>query len=381
MQNVLNLGLSPFALASAMSLASLNAGCLLHTDGLQTGGTGGMSSSSSSDGGSGGVGASGGTGGGVFPGEQYVPQSFLPGDAVVLPPTRAYLAWSQPAAIPAGRVFSSYEFCHTTGAASEIDGDQCPGAAKPVAAHVVVDPLKEDTSLLWKVRTIYDNGGVSDWSAIRNFMTDHSLSAWWRWNGDAKDSGPDALDGTLQGGASFVDGIDQKALHCDGAKDFADMGSGPNLTSALTLSAWIFGNGLPATPDTGVVVKEGLAYALTYHTDGKVYFYINDGGNNVSASVPPNEWHHVAGVFDGTTVAASLKLYVDGVLAGSKSSNSATFGSAGKLLVGAYANSRFKGLIDNVTLYDADLDVPALINELCATQAAGEAPLSAACQP
>jgi hypothetical protein len=125
-----------------------------------------------------------------------------------------------------------------------------------------------------------------------------------------------------------------------------------------------------------------LNYALTYHTNGSVYFYIGDGGNNLSTPMSPGAWHHAAGVFDGTTNAGGMRLYLDNTLAGMRASTNAGTGASGSLWIGRYSMSHFRGLIDNVTIYNQALSDAAVLNEHCVVQAlAGTNPLPPACTP
>lgn len=314
-----------------------------------------------------------------------LPPDFLrPSEGLALPPTRAYLLW-RPGTVPAGRTLMGHEICRTTGDVSAIDEvNECPNSAMMGADHAVVDPLTPNTLYFLKVRDRYDQGLTSEWSAIRSFSTDDSLVAWWRMNGNATDSGTAGLDGALQNGAGFAAGIDGQALRGDGINDYADMGNhaGLHLNGPLTVSAWVNGNGAPTSADSGILNLGSLNYALTHHTDGRVYFYVNDGGNNLNVSMTSDAWHHVAGVFDGTMNAGGMKLYLDNVLAGMKASASTTTGATGDLWIGRYNLSYYRGLIDNVTLYNRVLSEAAVQNEYCATQASGGVdPLPAPCQP
>lgn len=216
------------------------------------------------------------------------------------------------------------------------------------------------------------------------FSTDSSLVSWWRWDGDGSDSGPAGIKGSLQNGIGFGDGPDGKVLQCDGVDDYSDMGSGAvlDLEGPLTVSAWIKGDGMPTSADSGILNMGSLNYALTYHTDGNAYFYIGDGGNNLSVPIGPNTWHRVAGVFDGTMNADGMRFYLDSALAGAKGSSMTKTGAKGPLWVGRYAESYFKGQIDDVMLFSGALSDTALLNDFCAKQALGASgPSSAECMP
>ncbi|MET0600705.1 MAG: LamG domain-containing protein [Baekduia sp.] len=141
----------------------------------------------------------------------------------------------------------------------------------------------------------------------------------------AIDDGPFGLDGRL-GLTSNVDardperiaGLSGRALHFDG-RGFVRLPAAPELEpGTLTLEAVVRG---PSSPGQyRYVVSHGAqdclagSYGLYTAEDGGMAFYVFDGRNfYVTAAIGPAEiwngaWHHVAGVFDGS----SLRLLVDG---------------------------------------------------------------------
>jgi hypothetical protein len=312
------------------------------------------------------------------------PMLLRPAMDQVLPATRAFRLW-QDVGAATGRAIRDYEVCSTTGAMDSIDEpSECPGGTTASKTHSVLDPLAAGTAYLWKVRTRFDDDSYSAWSTVQVFSTDNSLVAWWRLNGNATDSGPAGIYGTPQNGAGFAAGLDGQALSADGVNDYIDLGIDPalHLNGPLSVSAWINPNGIPAAADSGILNQGSLNYALTYHTDGRVYFYIGDGGNNLNADASPGTWHQVAGTFDGTTNVDGMKLYFDAVLAGMRASSVPSTGATGSTAIGRYAASYFRGLIDDVILYNVALTESAVANDYCAAQAAGGVdPLPAPCQP
>ena len=115
-------------------------------------------------------------------------------------------------------------------------------------------------------------------------------------------------------------------------------------------------------------------------TDDYIEFYIynqnwdddNDVYEKVSASVPTPEnwadnWHHVAGTFDGTT----LKLYIDDEEVASAEDTVGIAGGGNTVGIGADITydaqnpnvpANFKGLIDNVRIYKTALSADELKN-------------------
>jgi hypothetical protein len=105
------------------------------------------------------------------------------------------------------------------------------------------------------------------------------------------------------------------ALELDGKAGHVDCGNDPSLaiTSALTLSAWIFPRDL-SSGRQGILCKAASGeFELYVEPDGALGFRHADGvdGGATTAKVRVGRWTHVAAVRDGT----SLMLYLDGKLA------------------------------------------------------------------
>ena len=102
-------------------------------------------------------------------------------------------------------------------------------------------------------------------------------------------------------------------------------------------------------------------YALQITNTGKLRFLTYQGGTTYVAVVGATTlttgvWHHVAGVFDGTS---TLRVYLDGVQDGTASSaGSAPTSGTGNLLIGRLSSSAqyyFSGLIDEVRVSNSAL--------------------------
>jgi Concanavalin A-like lectin/glucanases superfamily len=156
------------------------------------------------------------------------------------------------------------------------------------------------------------------------------------------------------------------ALEFDGEKSYVDCGGGPQLDirGPITVMAWICPAQIQAAPEPGIVGKQFGSYLLSYYRNRTAYWYIDEGGNNASASAPPATWSHVAGMFDETTLA----LYVNGELARSSLSKHGRINGGGNFYIGAVLagapasgsdrplEAGFKGLIDEVKVYDRALE-------------------------
>lgn len=134
-----------------------------------------------------------------------------------------------------------------------------------------------------------------------------------------------------------------------------------DLTTGMTLEAWV--NPASTSGWRTLALKEvtspgDLAYGLYSAEPGRgPGAYLGAGTQTTStvrpAPLPANTWSHVATTFDGST----LRLYVDGALAGSQSRSAPIPTSTGPLAIGGNAiwGEWFSGRIDEVRVYNRAL--------------------------
>ncbi len=110
-----------------------------------------------------------------------------------------------------------------------------------------------------------------------------------------------------------VQGRDGMALLFDGANDTIAV-SDANTADIqnLTVAAWVRLNSLP-NPGIMRFVTVGDEKAVLRYQDGDLHFYIKSTGGTFyslrpGASLSANDWFHVAGTYDGST----MRLYLDG---------------------------------------------------------------------
>ena len=115
----------------------------------------------------------------------------------------------------------------------------------------------------------------------------------------------------------------------------------------LTLAAWVYSNGTGGS-DAQITGKGTTVYGLTHHTDGKIWFYINNGGNALTTALSTGAWHHVVATFENGT---TMKIYMDGVYKTQRTSTSASTGTGGTFTI-AGATSDFNGQIDDIRIYN-----------------------------
>jgi hypothetical protein len=144
------------------------------------------------------------------------------------------------------------------------------------------------------------------------------------------------------------------ALSCDGFDDFArvpDAHGDFDLGAAMTLEAWVRHDSFKEF--SGYVGGFSGSFALYQYTGAKPGIAVSVpatdsalGANAISLGV----WTHIAGTFDGST----LKVYVNGVLAGTKAhSGSATSASELRICRFPNANGPFlHGAVDEVRVWE-----------------------------
>ncbi|MEZ5071065.1 MAG: LamG-like jellyroll fold domain-containing protein [Bacteroidales bacterium] len=156
-----------------------------------------------------------------------------------------------------------------------------------------------------------------------------------------------------------------KGLDFDGSDDYLECGTDASVDitgSEITVEAWIRPGSFGGFPwDNSIVCKHGTAavgYVLRCGGSGYLSFNLGNGATwyevlSPSGSLQIDTWHHVAGVYDGTT----QWLYIDGILVDSVSrSFTVASNAARRLQIGssdAYPTRFFDGTIDEVQVWSA----------------------------
>jgi len=140
--------------------------------------------------------------------------------------------------------------------------------------------------------------------------------------------------------------------------------------NAITTEAWVFVTSLPengkgevilgrsASGTFGVDPYFSYALKLDNYSDGKPAFNFTISNGNAGSAlyaiadtvpVEKGKWYHIAGTYDGN----ALKIYINGELKNSISSNSLSIGTGGVgLYIGGTVSEYFTGLIDEVRLWN-----------------------------
>ncbi len=180
------------------------------------------------------------------------------------------------------------------------------------------------------------------------------------------DQSPKNNDGVLMGGAGLSKGKYGRALELSGYDDWVELYEDPSLDitgNTLTLSAWIYPRNQKG--NNPFITKGDDQYGLMQADSSKIEFYIYDDHKvAVQSPLPDNwyhNWHHVAGIYDGTQLA----LYINGSLKNmTKHSGSIYDGSAPVCIGRTFGEEWFaNALIDDVSIYDRTLS-PSDIQQL-----------------
>jgi len=179
-----------------------------------------------------------------------------------------------------------------------------------------------------------------------------------------KDLSGQGNDGGINGASWVKDGKIGSALSFESG-NYVEIPHSESLsiTDAITIMAWT--NMAPGSSGEMAIVSKGtwaandLPYELTQTAGGVIYwqFYNDAGRDTCSPNSPPvDEWHHIAGTYDGQI----FKAYIDGEFAeeweyaGTMPENTAsvTIGKRSKA-----AGCFFTGMIDEVIIFSRALSM------------------------
>jgi hypothetical protein len=180
----------------------------------------------------------------------------------------------------------------------------------------------------------------------------------------AKDLSGQGNDGAINGASWVKDGKIGSALSFESG-NYVEVPHSASLsiTDAITIMAWTYmapgSSGEMAIVSKGTWAVNDLPYELTETAGGVIFwqFYNDAGRDTCSPNSPPvDEWHHIAGTYDGQI----FKAYIDGTLGeewqyvGTMPENTAsvTIGKRSKA-----AECYFTGMIDEVIIFSRALSV------------------------
>lgn len=191
-----------------------------------------------------------------------------------------------------------------------------------------------------------------------------------------KDQSEEGNDGTINGNAKTVAGKHGEALEFDGKSVFVEVPLEDSIAfstgDSLTVQVWvktddeppkndgIVGNYRPGTDALWILSVSGDNPA----TRGKMAFSVRDKGRANSAGITSpdflndDKWHVLAGVRDQK--AKKVRFYVDGKLIDEVDDNTKDINSGQSIWVGEHLNRFYKGLIDEVKVWNRPLTAEEL---------------------
>ena len=216
-----------------------------------------------------------------------------------------------------------------------------------------------------EVKLDYNKGAsMKIGSGINGDVSDDAVG-WWKLDDGtgaaAINSGTAGItyNGTLAGNTSWTTGQVNGAASFDGTGDYISVtdgtGSPLDMTSAMTVSGWFYGNSLGG----GIVCKgpSDATESLRFHvTSNYIYFDYGNIGQYADAApiITTGQWHH----FAGTVVAgAGGKIYLDGTeissyLHQNASPNPLTTNDNPLTIGGCWTGYSFNGKMDNIKIYN-----------------------------
>ena len=204
-------------------------------------------------------------------------------------------------------------------------------------------------------------------SVFESVVAPAGLVGWWSGNGNAKDV-KNNNDGSLLGGASFTSAKVGDGFTFDSDDDGVTIPPNSNLdinSGGFTAEFWMRGSKSQPQPLSALVDKSHGFVDSTgwvFQADrgsGKLSFSVgaNGGFPTVSSltNFLDNNFHHVAGIWDGT----NIRLFVDGVLQGAAAlttpSNNSRLLNLGFAAGGGTPQRFFRGQLDELSLYSRAL--------------------------
>ena len=203
----------------------------------------------------------------------------------------------------------------------------------------------------------------------------NKLLAWWRLDeadgNDVADSSGNGCTGKLVGNPQWrpSGGKVGGALEFDGDGDYVEIGneSAFDITGPITVAAWIKVNSFDKRWQT-IVAKGDTAWRLQRAAQEDTLAFHCTGIASIAGQWPQGiegkknvndgQWHHVVGVYDGSTVS----LYIDGVLDNSSEASGAIQMNDLIVIIGGnseQAGREWNGLIDEVCIIGGAIDANA----------------------
>jgi len=190
------------------------------------------------------------------------------------------------------------------------------------------------------------------------------LAAWWRFDDGsgttAFDSSGNGNDGTLNGGATWVDGQLGGAIQFNGSDARVVAANIPFNNRSFTVMMWVnavlytgeqvvFSTGLTGANDTDMHFRIGGPGSGNVPAGGVRMGFYNNDLDTAGGIIKENTWYHLTFWYDFDN--KNRRIYVDGVQKAEGTAN-AYLGTTGSTVIGAWGTGQwFRGMIDDVQVY------------------------------
>ena len=217
-------------------------------------------------------------------------------------------------------------------------------------------------------------------NAVTHFRMDEPVGAWTGAAGEVLDSGTTGLHGrritttsptttneiapspTIASQfASVVGGFCNAASFDGNAVVQVASSAAFSYTTTLSASAWIYPTAY--STDLSSILSNDVNYEFHLDSSGKLYWWWNASSLTSAATIPLNQWTHVAITFDSAN--GRQRIYINGVQdantnnwTGTLQNNPCNFYVGGDVATGSCAlipGRNFRGNIDEVKLYSKEL--------------------------
>ena len=216
--------------------------------------------------------------------------------------------------------------------------------------------------------------GQSDWTAFdsENSTYVNNLIGWWRLNGNANDSSPSNINGTLYNAPTSTtgqSGLANGAYQFNGSNQYIFYGEQYNsVPLPITYSIWVYHNS--ASGLSSLVMSDGstagyLGWRVQINTNNTIEASYGTGNATgvanrrsfiTSSTVPNNSWRHIVAVISSYS---NIRVYINGVqqsgsYSGSAASMSTSTSSSpmriGRYSVGTYIHTADR--FDDIRVYN-----------------------------
>jgi hypothetical protein len=236
-----------------------------------------------------------------------------------------------------------------------LDGNSIPGATGTEFDSSTLDLPTGQYELKVKVidnteLVINEGKRASDMNEVRTWTLGEA--GHWKFDDGSGDIAEDSIgdnNGILVGNPQWATGKFGGALDFDGDGNYVSLSDMNALAdNSTTIAAWIKRDAEDSSYSPIVTqYNESSKGYYFYLLDGKLALYL-DGSRAISEdAIDTQDWHHVAGTNDGS----NLRIYVDGEKKDTESSTNRS-GVHYDASIGGHSTEYFKGLIDDVRVYD-----------------------------